>query len=73
MTTTDDLIARLAIQPPLPALNTRRIAGTALLAIVMSVALFLSVEGIRPRLAQAWGADSRQDTNDANAPRAGIR
>ena len=38
----------------------------SLIIIVAIVALF----GVA---AQAWGVDSRQDTNDTNAPHVGIR
>lgn len=51
---TDDLIARLTVEPPKPALRPALMALVIGAAIVGPVALFLGVLGVRPDLALAW-------------------
>ena len=52
--TTNDLIARLAIEPPGPPLRPGRLALLALVAAVVPVTLFLAILGPRRGLAAAW-------------------
>ncbi|MBL4930061.1 NrsF family protein [Fuscibacter oryzae] len=54
MTTTDNLIRRLATEPPLPPFNPRRMALVMVLSIAVPVTLFLLVLGHRQGLAAAW-------------------
>lgn len=51
---TDDLIARLATQPPPEPLRDGRLALMIGLSIAVSVAVFLGLLGTRPGLALAW-------------------
>lgn len=52
--TTDDLLARLARDPPTPPLQPLRMAAGIILAVALPVAMFLLLFGTRPGLAVAW-------------------
>ncbi|KGJ02850.1 hypothetical protein SAMN04487972_12715 [Paracoccus halophilus] len=54
MTSTDELIARLAEDPPPPAFSPRRIAALAMASIALPAAAFLLAAGMRPALLSAW-------------------
>lgn len=54
MTGTDALIARLAQDPPPPPFRPARIACLAVAAILVPVAAFLLILGVRPQLAAVW-------------------
>ena len=54
MTATEDLITRLAAATAPKAFNPLRLAALVLLAVVLPVALFLTVAGTRPELDLAW-------------------
>jgi hypothetical protein len=41
--------------------------------LIASLIIIVAIVALFDVAAQAWGVDSRQDTNDTNAPRAGIR
>ena len=51
---TDDLITQLSATPATPALNQGRLAGLMLLSILVPLALFLGIKGVRHDLAIAW-------------------
>ena len=54
MTATEDLIARLAAEPVPQRFLPRRIAVLAVASVVLPVAAFLLVAGVRDGLLQAW-------------------
>ncbi|MEO6298336.1 MAG: DUF1109 domain-containing protein [Paracoccaceae bacterium] len=54
MTTTDDLITRLAAEPPAQTMRSNRMVLIIVASIVAPVVVFLFTLGTRPNLALAW-------------------